>query len=205
MGAVTLDTVPPDTFHLPQTSAGLAKTAVALISRHVFSGNTTAESKQLISEGEEANVNATIGRYVAESTHSISLFNFVRLDPSAQRPRDNKELGIGLVHERSIILQQWEGLVLSREKDTFTARLFEGYRDFPPKSAEISLEEIADEQREFVVAGAMFSWTIGYRLRGATRSRFSEIYVRRLPAWTEKELKDAKAIASRLNDEAGWF
>ena len=205
MGAITLDTVPPDAIFLPQTSAGLTKTALAPVSRYVFSGNTTAESKQLVSEGEEANVNATIPRYVAESAPSVSVFNFVRLDPPAQRPREQKELGTGLVHERSIILQQWEGLVVSRERDTFTARVFEGYRDFPPKSAEISLEEIAEEQREFVVAGAMFSWTIGYRLRGATRSRFSEIYIRRLPAWTEEELKDAKATASKLSEEAGWF
>ncbi len=115
-----------------------------------------------------------------------------------------KEPGAGLVQERSIILQEWEGVVLEREKQRFTARLYEGFRDFPVKQAEISLEEVADEQRDSVVAGARFSWMIGYRLRSGTRSRFSEIYFRRLPPWSKEELDKAAREVEKLREDAAW-
>jgi hypothetical protein len=75
-----------------------------------------------------------------------------------------------LIDERSIILQQWDGVVLFRDETTFTARLYEGYQDFPVKRAEIEVEEVADEQREMILPGAPFSWIIGYRVRAGTRA-----------------------------------
>jgi len=123
---------------------------------------------------------------------------------ATQRAIGQKEPEAGLIGESSLILQEWEGVVLERAEESFTARLYEGFRDFPVKRAEISLEDVADEQRKSVVPGARFSWMIGYSIRAGTRRRFSEIYFRRLPPWTKEELETAAQAVAKLREDAGW-
>ena len=96
-------------------------------------------------------------------------------------------------------------MVLERGETKFRGHLHEGDENFPLKSAEIDLEELAVEDRELVEPGALFIWTIGYRVRnGGTRLRFSEIYFRRLPRWTKEEIYSAMTAGAALSEEAGW-
>ena len=173
------------------------------VCRRVVLSETTAEPQRLLAEAEIIGDAGTAATYIGELVEAFPQFNLLRLTNSPQKIRGSKR-GAGLVDEHSIIVQQWDGVVLFRDETRFTARLYEGYRDFPVKRTEIEIEEVADEQREFIVPGAPFSWIIGYRVRAGSRSRFSEIYFRRLVTWTKKELEEAELAAIKLDEEAGW-
>jgi hypothetical protein len=174
------------------------------VCHNVLLNQTTAGSQRSLVDVEKFEDPGTAVTYVAELVEAFPQFNLLQLISSPKKKPHGQELGAGLIDERSIILQQWDGVVLFRNKTKFTARLYEGYQDFPVKRAEIEIEEVADEQREMILSGAPFSWIIGYRVRAGTRSRFSEIYFRRLPPWTKKEIEEAELAAIKLDEEAGW-
>jgi hypothetical protein len=147
---------------------------------------------------------ATVSRYLAQSPEDLrkpTVFQFVLPN---QITADSTYAGAGSIPESSIILQKWEGVVLERGETKFSGYLYEGNEDFPLKCAEIDLEELAVEDRDLVTPGAPFVWTIGYRVRRGTRSRFSEIYFRRLPRWTKEEIDSAKTAGAALSEDAGW-
>ena len=147
---------------------------------------------------------ATVSRYLVQSPEDLrkpTVFQFVSPNQIAA---DSLYAGAGSVPERSIILQKWEGVVLERDETKFSGHLYEGNEDFPLKCAEIDLEELAVEDRDLVTPGAPFVWTIGYRIRHGTRTRFSEIYFRRLPRWTKEEIDSAKIAGAALSEDAGW-
>jgi hypothetical protein len=171
---------------------------------HVLLNETTAESQKSLADAEIFEGAGTAATYIAELVEAFPQFNLLQLINSHQKTPRGQKREAGLIDERSIILQQWDGVVLFRDKTTFTARLYEGYQDFPVKRAEIEIEEVADEQRQMILSGAPFSWIIGYRVRAGTRSRFLEIYFRRLPPWTKKEIEEAELAAIKLDEEAGW-
>lgn len=106
--------------------------------------------------------------------------------------------------ERYILLKKYEGFVASRSEHSFCARLFENQSDYPVLEAEFDLEELSETDRELAVEGATMVWTIGYRYEGSTRKRESAIYLRRLPAWTEKEIEQAKRTATELTRGIHW-
>jgi hypothetical protein len=202
---MTTATNPPELFHLSLTSSDRADAPLlAPVFWRVFQNDTTAEPQHSALDRAAFELANTTAQYVSESVQKGPLLNVVHLTSLPQKSQNEKEPGAGLVREHSVILQQWEGVVLFREDESFTARIFEGYQDFPAKRTKISLQEVADEQHELVLPGGTFSWIIGYRIRGGTRSRFSEIYFRRLPPWTKQELKDAKTAAVKISEEAGW-
>jgi hypothetical protein len=174
------------------------------VCHHILLNETTADLQRSLVVGGKFEDFGTTATYVAEMVEAFPQFNLLRLTNTLRRKPGGRESGAGLIEEHSIILQQWNGVVLFRGKNTFTARLYEGYQDFPVKRTEIDVEEVADEQRDMILAGAPFSWIIGYRVRAGTRSRFSEIYFRRLPAWTKKEIEEAEIAASKLDEEVGW-
>lgn len=61
-----------------------------------------------------------------------------------------------------IIKQEWKGVVLSHDKDTFTARLEDkSNSNYPDEEVILSLEEIPKQEQKLIEPGAMFSWYIG--------------------------------------------
>jgi hypothetical protein len=101
--------------------------------------------------------------------------------------------------DRITALQQWEGAVDEILDDAFTAILRDRTTDTPDERAEFALDEVSPSDVSLVTPGAIFTWTIGYRdMLTGQRLRFSTIRFRRLPAWTQRELDDARARASRL-------
>jgi hypothetical protein len=170
---------------------------------NVLLNETTAETQRSLVDAQNFEDPGTVATYAAELV-AFPQFNLLKLINSPKKKPGGQELGAGLIDERSLILQQWDGVVLFRDETKFTARLYEGYQDFPVKRAEIEIEEVADEQREMILPGAPFSWIIGYRIRAETRSRFSEIYFRRLTPWTKMEIEEAESAAIKLDEEAGW-
>ncbi|MEQ1850482.1 MAG: hypothetical protein ABMA01_02710 [Chthoniobacteraceae bacterium] len=106
--------------------------------------------------------------------------------------------------ERFTLLQKWEGVVLDTDAKTFTARLLDSHDELPPQQATFSRSELSPEEETQIAVGASFVWTIGYRHIGATRHRDSTIYFRRLPPWSEDEIKSARVRAENVSTAIGW-
>lgn len=102
------------------------------------------------------------------------------------------------------VLQEWEGIVLTvsespgGSEDFFVAELHDLTNQNEAESAEFSLDEVYIDQRNLVKPGAPFHWIIGYRDRNGTRERVSQIVFRRLPAWREEDIDEAREEARVL-------
>jgi hypothetical protein len=135
MGVMTVLTASPEVFRSDWTAAPLgdgthlARAYIAPF--YVFESDTTGGSAA--SGAAELEASGTIAAYVSGSVPEKSPLRVIRLASSTERSKGKSNLGAGLIPERSIILQHWEGVVLFREEDTFTVRIFDGYRDFPVK------------------------------------------------------------------------
>ncbi len=106
--------------------------------------------------------------------------------------------------ERMIALQSWEGVVLDVGETTFTARLADATADHAEEQVELSTEELSDFDLALLEPGAIFYWTIGYRLLRGSRERVSRIRFRRLPAWNRRQLHEARERAGALRRDLGW-
>ncbi len=102
--------------------------------------------------------------------------------------------------------QKWEGCVTEVDNDFFRAILTPLLGDDAEVEAEIYLEDIDPDQRALVQPGAIFYWSIGYLDKSSgQRIQSSILRFRRLPRWTESELRDAEVKAAewmRLFDDA---
>lgn len=106
------------------------------------------------------------------------------------------------VVSRLDVRQSWEGVVLSifEEDALFTARLH-NITDPTSFDAEATFEiaDVSNNDRDLLRIGGVFRWMIGYRrLSYGQMDRVSAIVFRRLPAWTEEDLKQAYAEGAAL-------
>jgi hypothetical protein len=61
------------------------------------------------------------------------------------------------------ILQQYDGVVLSVDKESFWVRLFDKTSpEKPDEEGEILLKDYPKEEQDLIVPGAFFYWIIGY-------------------------------------------
>lgn len=96
-------------------------------------------------------------------------------------------------------LQKWEGHVVSVTETDFTATLVDLTQPGIEEEAVLGLSEVTEDDLPLVRPGAVFYWSVGYRVdQSGERSRSSVIWFRRLPAWTEKEIERAQARAAEL-------
>ena len=105
--------------------------------------------------------------------------------------------------ERFTLLQKWDGVVLETDQETFTARLLDDRGELPLQQATFSRSELSPEEATQIAVGASFVWTIGYRHK-PSRERVSYLYFRRLPAWSEEEIKAARSRAENVSTAIGW-
>lgn len=96
-------------------------------------------------------------------------------------------------------IQKWEGHVVSVGEAEFTASLVDLTQPGIEEEAVLDLSEVTEDDLPLVQPGAVFYWTVGYRVeQSGERSRSSVIWFRRLPAWTEKDIERAHARAEDL-------
>lgn len=96
--------------------------------------------------------------------------------------------------------QQWEGTVLGVGKEEFRARLADlTNSETPPEEATFSTDEIFPGDRDRLVPGAVFRWSIGYRTQGSQRERVSRIHFARLPGWSKRAVESVEAEAAELH------
>ena len=110
-------------------------------------------------------------------------------------------------HERRgklTTLQRWEGNVVEVKEQAFVARLADRTTSREDEEGEVSLEEVSPADRNLVVPGAVFYWSIGYLdHRNGQRTRESLLRFRRLPAWNKRELDDARQRAREIGARFG--
>lgn len=111
----------------------------------------------------------------------------VRL-PAQQRERD-----------RFLVLQKWEGTVRTATRTEFIATLHDLSDPSRPDEEVVLLkDEISDSDLPLLESGAVFYWSIGYRVdEWGSRERVSALRFRRLPVWTRRDLDD---IARKVNE-----
>ena len=103
---------------------------------------------------------------------------------------------------REVVLQEWEGQVQEVGDRVFSARLVDLTRNSKEETEEsdLPIEDLGDADRDLLIPGAIFRWIIGYRWINGEKERFARVVVRRLPIWTEREIKSADQEAAELYD-----
>ena len=94
--------------------------------------------------------------------------------------------------------QQWEGVVVTVSETELVVHL-EDLSDptTPREEAVLSIDELSAEDAELARPGAVFYWYIGYRTSPwGQRETISAIRFRRLPGWSKRSIKSARARAS---------
>jgi len=101
---------------------------------------------------------------------------------------------------REIKLQEWEGQVQEVGRTYFSARLVDLTADETDETEEVQLplSDITESDQALLVPGAVFRWMIGYRYIDGVKERFTRVVVRRLPVWTEQEIRSADKEALEL-------
>ena len=101
------------------------------------------------------------------------------------------------------VMQEWEGYIVSIQKDYFTARITDlTNRAVKEEEADFEINDLTDDDKRRLRAGAIFRWSIGYNISaGGTKQRYSRIVFRNMPAWGEKELKRNAELAADWSRE----
>jgi hypothetical protein len=88
------------------------------------------------------------------------------------------------------LLQSWQGTVIEVTSNEFIAEIRDKTnKTNPVEEVTLSIDEVSPTERDQIVPGAVFYWSIGYKdAPGEPRLRVSQIRFRRLPPWTEAEL-----------------
>jgi hypothetical protein len=105
------------------------------------------------------------------------------------------------------VRQQWEGVVTNVEGDEFTVVLRDVRNSAAPEyEAVLPMEEVSPDDLPLLVPGGVLYWTIGYeQTRTGQRKRVSTIRLRRLPAWSRRDMarveQRARALDGLFRDE----
>lgn len=100
-----------------------------------------------------------------------------------------------------VVLQEWEGVVESVEKETFAASMRDltAGEAYPGEVAELPVEDVSDDDMELLETGAVFYLTVGRSVRpNSQQERFGRIVFRRLPPFTSSDFSRAEERARRL-------
>jgi hypothetical protein len=77
--------------------------------------------------------------------------------------------------------------------------------DMPDEEADVSFDEVSDDERVLVKVGAVFLLHVGYATtEGGQRSRVALLRFRRLPVWTDTELATAGSVAREQANTIRW-
>lgn len=95
--------------------------------------------------------------------------------------------------------QQWEGTVVTVGRDEFRATLYDlTTSNGSIEEATFPLEEVSPGDLALVVPGAVFRWSIGYRIQEGQKERVSRLHFARLPGWSRRAVERIEAEAARL-------
>lgn len=112
----------------------------------------------------------------------------------------------GRPRDHLVIHQRWEGYVEALKKTGFEALLIDlAERPLHEERTQIDFDEVSAFDRNLIQPGAVFYWSMGYRVRpSGQREGLSVIRFRRLPTWTPEELDLAERAAKETAELFGW-
>jgi hypothetical protein len=101
--------------------------------------------------------------------------------------------------DRFMVLQKWEGTIRTIMRKAFIATLHDLTDPArPDEEVELLKDEISESDLPLLEPGAVFYWSIGYRIdEWGSRERVSALRLRRLPVWTRRDLE---AIARKVDE-----
>jgi hypothetical protein len=179
--------------------------------------NAHVEIARILEAGfDQSNLEAILEELLANSVSSkVNKLSFESLNPGLYEGfnfvaelSDVKPFVVSDVSHASITaLQEWEGYVLSVDKDDFSARLLDITSNAPIEQeiAEFSKSELSVKDLYLLQEGAVFRWIIGNQItRGGQKRRVSQIVFRRLPAWTKSEIDEAWREAKETAEAIEW-
>lgn len=106
-------------------------------------------------------------------------------------------------------MQEWEGYVVSlNEKEkTFYARLVDktAFERHESEEATFSFDDVSESDKELLIEGAIFRWSLGYEKNASgTRRKISSVVFRRVPIWTRLELEESRNRAREIIRSITW-
>jgi hypothetical protein len=103
---------------------------------------------------------------------------------------------------REVILQEWEGRVEEIEGRFLIARLVDitAKDTQETEEVELPLDDITEADQDLIQPGSLFRWILGYRYLYGSKEKFARIVVRRLPVWTDEEMREADKEAYELHN-----
>jgi hypothetical protein len=127
-------------------------------------------------------------------------YTYEQIDPAVVLPPQRET-------DRNLLpLQQWEGVVTRVSTEEFTVTLRDiTHPETPEEEATVPIAEITREDRRLLVPGAVLYWNIGYQTIRASGQiqRVSEIRLRRLPAWSARDIDRVAQRARALREKFG--
>ena len=110
--------------------------------------------------------------------------------------------GVRKLNSRSFSpISEWEGYVEKIEGDNFYAKLvnIRSSSGFAEDEGLFSIMDLSEFQRPELEEGSMIRWVIGYqRLPGGQRQNVSELYIRKVPMHSKREIDAALNAADEL-------
>lgn len=118
-----------------------------------------------------------------------SFSSYICYEPPKQSPVVRLNNG-SMQYSPFKVLKQWEAEITSVGVDSFWARLSDASDPLlDVEEVELAIDEIAPADRQLLVEGAVFYWTLGQQVsKGGTVRRVSEIRMRRDPVWSQHTL-----------------
>lgn len=100
-----------------------------------------------------------------------------------------------------VSLKKWEGIVEAVFETSFIARIKDIENEVPDERVEIDFDDLSNvDEKNMVKKGAIFSWTMGYHIsHGGTRKRQAVLIFRRMPKWTEADIKEGCKIGDEMH------
>lgn len=105
-----------------------------------------------------------------------------------------------LVAKRLQVLQQFEGIVLEIDDESFWAELRDLTNEYNPlESAEFAIAQVSPADRGLLMPGCVFYWILGVEQQlGGQIVNVSIIRVRRTPKWTKRVIDSISKKADSL-------
>jgi hypothetical protein len=146
-----------------------------------------AERRTTPANGRDISTAAVSAQRLSAPPVDLGVFKYPQ--PARELPREQ-------------VLQEWEGQVQEVGERQFSARLVDltqGTKEETEES-DLPIDDLVEGDQALLVPGAVFRWIIGYRWLNGEKERFTRVVIRRLPIWTDQEIKSADERAAELHD-----
>jgi hypothetical protein len=159
----------------------------------------------IIGDITQQRINSFLQKPTVESDGEEELNNKEQLATTVSFvPIDRKAIALipksPIIHKTFSSLKSWEGFVIKKYNEYFTARMTDLTEKSPDEEVEIMLTDVSGDDLPLVVPGAIFYWHVGYEIDKGTTKRSSIIRFRRMPRWSQSDFKKANSLKRKIKE-----